>query len=89
VLVVKGALGAMDAGNTSVETIVCWQTDVQWTDREIRDQLDALFAHRVYFATASVRDARAAASLMAEFSDGVRPELRGRYRDDLSQPHRE
>ena len=134
VLVVKGALGAMGAGNTSVlmqlligmldaalarqqdlvpaaervavalkvdeaplvlnrgfaetlalkrsaglETVACWQTDAQWTDREIRDQLDALFAHRVYFATASVRDARAAASLMmAEFSDTVRPELRGR-----------
>jgi hypothetical protein len=133
VLVVKGALGAMGAGNTSVlmqlligmldaalarqqdrvpatervavalkvdeaplvlnrgfgetlalkrsaglETVACWQTDAQWTDREIRDQLDALFAHRVYFATASVRDARAAASLtMAEFSDTVRPELRG------------
>ena len=109
VLVVKGALGAMGAGNTSVlmqlligmldaalarqqdlvpaaervavalkvdeaplvlnrgfaetlalkrsaglETVACWQTDAQWTDREVRDQLDALFAHRVYFATASV-----------------------------------
>jgi hypothetical protein len=131
VLVVKGALGAMGAGNTSVlmqlligmldaalarqqdlvpaaervavalkvdeaplvlnrgfaetlalkrsaglETVACWQTDAQWTDREIRDQLDALFAHRVYFATASVSDARAAASLMmAEFSDTVRPEM--------------
>ena len=134
VLVVKGALGAMGAGNTSVlmqllvgmldaalarqqdlvpaaervavalkvdeaplvlnrgfaetlalkrsaglETVACWQTDAQWTDRDIRDQLDALFAHRVYFATASVHDARAAASLMmAEFSDTVRPESRGR-----------
>ncbi len=133
VLVVKGALGAMGAGNTSVlmqllvgmldaalarqqdlvpaeqrvavalkvdeaplvlnrgfaetmalkrsaglETVACWQTDAQWTDREVRDQLDALFAHRVYFATASVRDARAAASLMmAEFSDAVRPEQQG------------
>jgi hypothetical protein len=129
VLVVKGALGAMGAGNTSVlmqllvgmldaalgrqqdlvpadrrvsvalkvdeaplvlnrgfaetlalkrsaglETVACWQTDSQWTDREIREQLDALFAHRVYFATASARDARAAATLtMAEFSDTVRP----------------
>jgi hypothetical protein len=133
VLVVKGALGAMGAGNTSVlmqlligmldaalarqqdlvpaaervavalkvdeaplvlnrgfaetlalkrsaglETVACWQTDAQWTDREIRDQLDALFAHRVYFATASARDARAAASLMmAEFSDTVRPGMPG------------
>ncbi len=133
VLVVKGALGAMGAGNTSVlmqlligmldaalarqqdlvpgeeriavalkvdeapivlnrgfaetlalkrsaglETVACWQTDAQWVDREIRDQLDALFAHRVYFATASVRDARAAASLMmAAFSDTVRPGLSG------------
>jgi Replication-relaxation len=129
VLVVKGALGAMGAGNTSVlmqllagmldaalarqqdlvpaaervavalkvdeaplvlnrgfaetmalkrsaglETVACWQTEAQWLDPEVRDQLDALFAHRVYFATASVGDARAAASLtMAEFSDTIRP----------------
>lgn len=132
VLVVKGALGAMGAGNTSVlmqllvgmldaalarsqdgvvaerrtavalkvdeaplvlnrgfaetmalkrsaglETVACWQTDAQWTDRDIRAQLDALFAHRVYFATASVEDARKAASLMmADFSDVVRPDVR-------------
>jgi hypothetical protein len=131
VLIVKGAMGAMGAGNTSVlmqmlvgmldaslarqqdyvggeervavalkideaplvlnrgfaetmalkrsaglETVACWQTDAQWTEREIRDQLDALFAHRVYFATASTRDAREAASLMmAEYSDMVRPDL--------------
>jgi Replication-relaxation len=129
VLVVRGALGAMGAGNTSVlmqllvgmldaalarqqdlvaaerrvavalkvdeaplvlnrgfaetlalkrsaglETVACWQTEAQWQEREVRDQLDALFAHRVYFATASVADARASASLaMAEFSDVVRP----------------
>jgi len=129
VLVVKGALGAMGAGNTSVvmqllvgmldaalarqqdlvpaeqrvavalkideaplvinrgfaetmalkrsaglETVACWQADSQWTEREVRDQLDALFAHRVYFATASALDARSAASLtMTEFSDTVRP----------------
>jgi hypothetical protein len=129
VLVVKGALGLMGAGNTSVlmqllvgmldaalarqqdlvpperrvavalkvdeaplvlnrgfaetmalkrsaglETVACWQTEAQWTDREVRDQLDALFAHRVYFATASAQDARAAVELtMAEFSDMVRP----------------
>src|SRR5262249_44549569 len=107
VLVVKGALGAMGAGNTSLlmqllmgmldaalarqqdrppadqrvavalkvdeaplvinrgfaqtialkrsaglETVACWQADAQWAERELRDQLDALFAHRVYFATA-------------------------------------
>jgi predicted transcriptional regulator len=131
VLVVKGALGAMGAGNTSVlmqlivgmldaalarqqdlvpperrvavalkvdeaplvinrgfaetmalkrsaglETVACWQTDAQWTEPEVRDQLDALFAHRVYFATASERDARSAVALtMAEFSDMVRPGL--------------
>ena len=131
VLVVKGALGAMGAGNTSVlmqllvgmldaalarqqdlvgpgervsvalkvdeaplvlnrgfaetlalkrsaglETVACWQTDAQWLDREVREQLDALFAHRVYFATASVKDARAAASLiMPSYSDVVRPDL--------------
>ncbi len=129
VLVVKGALGLMGAGNTSVllqllvgmldaalarqqdlldaarrvavalkvdeaplvlnrgfadtmalkrsaglETVACWQSDAQWTEREVRDQLDALFAHRVYFATASSRDARDAAGLtMAEFSDTIRP----------------
>ncbi len=129
VLVVKGALGAMGAGNTSVlmqllmgmldaalarqqdlvpahqrvavalkvdeaplvinrgfaetmalkrsaglETVACWQTDAQWIDRDVRAQLDALFAHRVYFATASSSDARDAISLtMAEFSDTVRP----------------
>ncbi len=133
VLVVKGALGGMGAGNTSVlmqllvgmldaalarqqdavpaerrvavalkvdeaplvlnrgfaetlalkrsaglETVACWQADSQWTDREVRAQLDALFAHRVYFATASVSDARDAASLMmAEYSDTVRPEIGG------------
>lgn len=132
VLVVKGALGAMGAGNTSVlmqlltgmldaalarrqdglaserrtavalkvdeaplvlnrgfaetmalkrsaglETVACWQTDAQWIDRDMRDQLDALFAHRVYFASASVEDARNAASLMmAEFSDAIRPGIR-------------
>ncbi|HUH80667.1 MAG TPA: hypothetical protein VLZ06_05005, partial [Solirubrobacteraceae bacterium] len=129
VLVVKGALGVMGAGNTSVlmqllvgmldaalarqqdlvapeqrvavalkvdeaplvlnrgfaetmalkrsaglETVACWQTDAQWADPAVRDQLDALFAHRVYFATASVSDARSAASLtMSEYSDSVRP----------------
>ena len=129
VLVVKGALGAMGAGNTSVvmqllvgmldaalgrqqdlvaaeervavalkvdeaplvinrgfaetmalkrsaglETVACWQADAQWADPQIREQLDALFAHRVYFATASARDARDAVRLtMAEFSDTVRP----------------
>ncbi|HYM46091.1 MAG TPA: replication-relaxation family protein [Solirubrobacteraceae bacterium] len=129
VLVVKGALGAMGAGNTSVlmqllvgmldaalarqqdlvpaerrvavalkvdeaplvlnrgfaetmalkrsaglETVACWQADAQWSDRDVRAQLDALFAHRVYFATSSSRDARSAVELtMAEFSDTVRP----------------
>lgn len=140
VLVVKGALGAMGAGNTSVlmqllvgmldaalarsqdgvvperrtavalkvdeaplvlnrgfaetmalkrsaglETVACWQTDSQWVDRDVRAQLDALFAHRVYFATASVRDAREGSSLMmAEFSDTVRPGIRNL--SDLGRP---
>lgn len=130
VVIVKGALGAMGAGNTSVlmqllvgmldaalarqqdrapagarssvalkideaplvlnsgfaqtmalkrsaglETLACWQTDSQWVDRDVRDQLDALFAHRIYFATASARDARAAVALTAaEFSDSIRPD---------------
>ena len=60
--------------SAGLETVACWQTDAQWTEREVRDQLDALFAHRVYFATASARDARDAVALtMAEFSDTVRP----------------
>ena len=138
VLVVKGALGVMGAGNTSVlmqllvgmldaalarrqdgvaaehrtavalkvdeaplvlnrgfaetmalkrsaglETVACWQTDSQWIDKDVRAQLDALFAHRVYFATASVHDARLAAELaMAEFSDMVRPGVRNRQLGD-------
>ena len=140
VLVVKGALGAMGAGNTSVlmqllvgmldaalarcqdgvpaaervpvalkideaplvvnrgfaetlalkrsaglETVACWQADSQWIDRDVRAQLDALFAHRVYFATASVEDARKAANLMmAEYSDTVRPGIRNL--SDLGRP---
>ena len=40
--------------SAGLETLACWQTDSQWVERDIRDQLDALFAHRVYFATASV-----------------------------------
>lgn len=131
VLVVKGALGSMGAGNTTVlmqllvgmldaalarqqdhldprqrvtvalkvdeaplvlnrgfaetmalkrsaglETVACWQVNAQWVEREVREQLDALFAHRVYFATASVKDARDSASLMmAQFSDVVRPRI--------------
>jgi hypothetical protein len=132
VLVVKGALGAMGAGNTrfwmqsllemldaalarrqgdvarhpctavalkvddaplvlnrelfqmialrrsaGLETVACWQADSQWADRDVRAQLDALFAHRVYFATTSVEDARRAAKLtMAQLSDVVRPDIR-------------
>lgn len=131
VLIVKGALGSMGAGNTSVlmqlmvgmldaalarqqdllapeqrvavalkvdeaplvlnrafaetmalkrsaglETVACWQVNAQWVEREVRDQLDALFAHRVYFATASADDARESAALtMSQFSDLVRPGL--------------
>jgi hypothetical protein len=64
-------------GSTGVELVACWQTDAQWTDRDIRRQLDALFAHRVYFATSSIEDARSAAKLMmAKFSDVVRPDIR-------------
>lgn len=60
--------------SAGLETVACWQTEAQWTDKDVADQLDALFAHRVYFATASARDARAAVKLtMAEFSDTVRP----------------
>ncbi|HEY1777994.1 MAG TPA: hypothetical protein VGG41_17695 [Solirubrobacteraceae bacterium] len=58
--------------SAGLETVACWQTDAQW-EPELREQLDALFAHRVLFATASAADARAAASLlMADFSDQIR-----------------
>jgi hypothetical protein len=60
--------------SAGLETVACWQTDAQWVEREVRDQLDALFAHRVYFATASVKDARLATDLtMTQYSDMVRP----------------
>jgi hypothetical protein len=59
--------------SAGLEVVACWQTDAQWP-LELREQLDALFAHRVLFATASTADARAAAGLMlAEFSDQLRP----------------
>jgi len=62
--------------SAGLETVACWQTEAQWEDREVRNQLDALFAHRVYFATASAHDAREAAALtMPEFSDTVRAGL--------------
>ncbi len=58
--------------SAGLETVACWQTDAQW-EPELRDQLDALFAHRVLFATASAEDARSAAALlMSEFSDQIR-----------------
>ena len=58
--------------SAGLETVACWQTDAQWP-LELRDQLDALFAHRVLFATASADDARRAAGLlMAEYSDQLR-----------------
>ena len=60
--------------SAGLETVACWQVNAQWVEREVRDQLDALFAHRVYFATASVEDARESASMtMAQFADLVRP----------------
>jgi hypothetical protein len=36
--------------SAGLETVACWQTDAQW-EPELREQLDALFAHRVLFAT--------------------------------------
>jgi hypothetical protein len=58
--------------SAGLETLACWQTDAQW-EPELRDQLDALFAHRVLFATASAADARSvSALLMSEFSDQIR-----------------
>jgi hypothetical protein len=58
--------------SAGLETVACWQTDAQWPI-ELREQLDALFAHRVLFATASSADARAAAGLLlSEFSDQLR-----------------
>jgi hypothetical protein len=59
--------------SAGLETVACWQTDAQWP-LELREQLDALFAHRVLFATASAADARAASGLLlSEFSDQLRP----------------
>ena len=59
--------------SAGLETVACWQTDAQWP-LELREQLDALFAHRVLFATASTADARAASGLLlSEFSDQLRP----------------
>jgi hypothetical protein len=59
--------------SAGLEVVACWQTDAQWPI-ELREQLDALFAHRVLFATASSTDARAASGLMlAEYSDQLRP----------------
>jgi hypothetical protein len=59
--------------SAGLETVACWQADDQWIDPEVRPQLDALFAHRVYFATASAQDARAGTDLMmAAYSDQVR-----------------
>ncbi len=58
--------------SAGLETVACWQTDAQW-EPELREQLDALFAHRVLFATASASDARnASALLMSEYSDQIR-----------------
>ncbi len=58
--------------SAGLETVACWQTDAQW-EPELREQLDALFAHRVLFATASAADARSASALlMAEYSDQIR-----------------
>jgi hypothetical protein len=58
--------------SAGLETVACWQADAQW-EPELREQLDALFAHRVLFATASAADARAASALlMSEYSDQVR-----------------
>jgi hypothetical protein len=58
--------------SAGLETVACWQTDAQWPP-ELREQLDALFAHRVLFATASADDARRVAGLlMAEYSDQLR-----------------
>jgi hypothetical protein len=58
--------------SAGLETVACWQTDAQWPP-ELREQLDALFANRVLFATASSADARAAAALLlSEFSDQIR-----------------
>jgi hypothetical protein len=59
--------------SAGLETVACWQTDAQWPI-ELREQLDALFAHRVLFATASATDARAASGLLlSEFSDQLHP----------------
>src|SRR4051794_18722099 len=74
----RGFAGTMALKRSAgLETVACWQMDSQWEDRTVRDQLDALFAHRVYFATASTNDARSAAGLlMAAYADQVRSDDR-------------
>jgi hypothetical protein len=66
--------------SAGLETVACWQADAQWVDPEVRPQLDALFAHRVYFATASAEDARATSELI-----GARP-ADGRRREEHELP---
>jgi hypothetical protein len=65
--------------SAGLETVACWQADAQWVDPEVRPQLDALFAHRVYFATASADDARATRDLIR----GAGPDDGARHEDDL------
>ncbi|HEY2768557.1 MAG TPA: hypothetical protein VGI76_09875, partial [Solirubrobacteraceae bacterium] len=61
-----------------IEITASWRTDAQWVDREVRGRLDALFAHRVSFASSSVADARDGSRLMmGAFADVVRPGVSG------------
>ena len=59
--------------SAGLETVACWQTDAQWEDPVLREQLDALFAHRVMFATASSADAHASAALLAHDPEAPLP----------------
>jgi hypothetical protein len=59
--------------SAGLETLACWQSDAQWTEEGVRDQLDALFAHRVYFATPSESEAAAAARVLAGAHAAGRP----------------
>jgi hypothetical protein len=63
---------------SGLEIVASWQTNAHWIDRDVPSRLDALFAHRVYFASTSAGDAREGARLMmAAFADVVRPEVGG------------
>jgi hypothetical protein len=62
----------------ALEVVACWQNGARRPDLRLCEQLEAVFAHRVYFATSSPHEARASAQLlMVEHSDVLRSGLPG------------